>query len=66
MAYEGQRANGFRAATPKEAIYRIDAQSGSLRSAEELQPNGLCFSQTKSLRGARHVARSLAKKYLGL
>ena len=42
MDYEGQR----RPLEIKEAVYRIDAQSGSIRKVtdEIAKPNGLCFS----------------------
>jgi gluconolactonase len=49
MEYEGNRLSAS-ASSPsplqKEAIYRIDAQSGAITKAadEPLKPNGLCFS----------------------
>jgi gluconolactonase len=50
MEYEGHRLPGS-AASPrpnrKEAVYRIDAQSGAITKVAEdpFKPNGLCFSQ---------------------
>lgn len=47
MNYEGNRANtGSPQPYQKEAIYRIDAQSGEVAKVadEPFKPNGLCFS----------------------
>ena len=47
MNYEGRRANtGSVAPHQKEAVYRIDGQSGKLEKVtdEIYKPNGLCFS----------------------
>ncbi len=48
MNYEGHRLNtGSPQPIQKEAIYRIDGQSGQIAKVadEPLKPNGLCFSQ---------------------
>ena len=66
MNYEGHRADtGSVQPIQKEAIYRIDGQSGDLHqvSDEIYKPNGLCFSPDYSLlyvadTGASHYPES--------